>query len=237
MANRIIAVEDQTKFVETLCSKIQELASESISERNRFTVGLSGGSLIDLLSCGLPSIETDWSKWYFLLCDERIVSENDKESTAGQYKAKLFSKINITEKQFLTIDPELSPSLCADSYRNKIKSLFPEDDIPKIDLLLLGLGPDGHTCSLFPGHPILHETDKWVVGIDDSPKLPPKRITLTFKIINNARTCLFPISGKGKAEMVKRILEDKEDFPAGLVKPKGGAIWMLDKEAAALLKC
>lgn len=236
MAGNIITSKDQNDLIKSLCNKIEQLSNQAIKDRSRFTIGLSGGSLIDFLAAGLPGINTDWTKWLFILCDERIVPENDKESTAGQYKSKLFTKIQITPSQFLTIDPNLLPSSCADSYSNKLKQLFPNDPLPKIDLLLLGLGPDGHTCSLFPGHPALSVTNKWVVGIDDSPKMPPQRITLTYDVINNARSCIFVVAGKGKAETVKRIVKDGEDFPAGMVKPVGGAVWMLDEEAGSLLK-
>jgi len=80
---------------------------------------------------------------------------------------------------------------------------FAPDGLPRFHLLLLGMGPDGHTCSLFPGHRLLEETSTWVAPITDSPKPPPSRITLTFPIINHAEACVFAISGQGKAEMVK----------------------------------
>lgn len=82
---------------------------------------------------------------------------------------------------------------------------FPPDSVPRFDILLLGMGPDGHTCSLFPGHRLLDEISRWVCPITDSPKPPPSRITLTFPVINNAKTCVFAITGAGKSEMVKVI--------------------------------
>lgn len=94
------------------------------------------------------------------------------------------------------------------------------------------MGPDGHTCSLFPGHPLLKETQKWIAPITDSPKPPPSRVTMTFPVVNNARVCAFAVSGKEKADTIKKILVDKDDLPAGRVNPKSGQVyWIMDKDA------
>lgn len=91
----------------------------------------------------------------------------------------------------------------ARDYIRKMAPFFAPDSLPRFHALLLGMGPDGHTCSLFPGHRLLDETSVWIAPITDSPKPPPSRITLTFPIINNAENCIFAIAGQGKAEMVK----------------------------------
>lgn len=91
----------------------------------------------------------------------------------------------------------------ATDYLRQMALYFPPDSIPKFDLLLMGMGPDGHTCSLFPGHKLVNETALWVAPITDSPKPPPSRITLTFPVINNAKNCVFAMAGEGKADMVK----------------------------------
>lgn len=91
----------------------------------------------------------------------------------------------------------------ARDYIQKMAVHFPPDELPRFHLLLLGMGPDGHTCSLFPGHRLLDETSVWVAPITDSPKPPPSRITLTFPVLNNAECCAFAMTGQSKAEMVK----------------------------------
>ncbi len=94
----------------------------------------------------------------------------------------------------------------AKDYIKKLSVYFPPNDIPRFDLLLLGMGPDGHTCSLFPDHPLLEETSVWVAPITNSPKPPPSRITLTFPVINNAQILIFVILGDGKAPAIEVII-------------------------------
>lgn len=198
---------------------------------------LLGGSVVTLLAQSLPNITTDWSKWYFFFCDERIVPFDSSDSTYGEYKSKLIGKIPVTEDQFIKINPDLSAEDAAKDYIKKMSVFFPPDRVPCFDVLLLGLGPDGHTCSLFPGHKLLNEGSLWVCPINDSPKPPPSRITLTLPVINNAKQCIFAVVGSSKAEIVKKILQDKENLPAARVQPHNGELyWILDEDAAKLLQ-
>ncbi|KAI2810645.1 hypothetical protein BLOT_001808 [Blomia tropicalis] len=205
-----------------------------------FTVGLSGGSLPTILSQVLPTIKTDWKKWKFFFCDERLVSFNDPESTFGAYRSILVPKItDISLNQFVTIDPSLKAWSSAYDYLSKMKQIFSrkvEVTLPRFDLLFLGMGPDGHTCSLFPNHPLLNEDKRWISYIGDSPKPPPNRITMTLPVLNNAKCCIFFVTGESKAQIIKDIIVDGKDLPAGRVRPIDGDLyWILDNQSAKLL--
>ncbi|XP_010642681.1 6-phosphogluconolactonase [Fukomys damarensis] len=150
----------------------------------------------------------------------------------------LLSRLPVPDSQVITIDPQLPVEAAAEDYARKLRQAFQGDAVPVFDLLLLGVGPDGHTCSLFPDHPLLQERDRIVAPISDSPKPPPQRVTLTLPVLNAARTVVFVATGEGKASVLKRILEDKDGapLPAALVQPHTGTLrWFLDEAAARLL--
>ncbi|XP_066564160.1 6-phosphogluconolactonase [Amia ocellicauda] len=209
------------------------------SSRGRFSLGLSGGSLVSMLSQHLPTLPSlDCSKWLVGFCDERLVSFEDPESTYGLYKSQLLSKINIPETQVLAIDPALTVDEAAKDYAHKLSEAFPNEEIPAFDLLLLGMGPDGHTCSLFPEHPLLEEKQLTVAPISDSPKPPPQRVTLTLPVLNSARCIAFVSTGGSKAPVLKHVLEGGEGpaMPAARVRPSPGELlWFVDEAAAASL--
>jgi len=134
----------------------------------------------------------------------------------------------------------------ADDYETCIKHLIHTNTIetskstgfPKFDLMLLGMGPDGHLASLFPGHPLVQENKQWVSFIKDSPKPPPERITLTFPVINSSSNIAMVVAGAGKAHPVHVALGDGQDsqvLPVQLVSPEGELTWFLDKAAASKL--
>lgn len=229
-------VKNEEEVAKELCGLIEKLSNEAITARGHFSIGLSGGSMAKFVCGGLPAITTGWAKWKLFFCDERLVPFTDPDSTYNIYRAGLVGSTPLTEEQFVTINPDLEVKAAADDYEKKVRAIFPDVDWPTFDLLLLGMGPDGHTASLFPGHAALGESQAWVVSVSDSPKPPPCRVTLTFPVINHANCCVFAMAGQGKADMVKRVLGDGEDLPCGRVKPSPGQlVWILDEAAAAKL--
>lgn len=219
MVNFILKNEDEV--VEKLTTEISNQAKSALADNGVFRVGLSGelkfkvmldsrlditgGSLINYLCRAIPKINSDLSKWRFFFCDERFVSESDGDSTFGAYKSTLIPQTSLKEEQFVCINTDLSLEECAKDYEEKILKEFQMEvgTVPEFDILLLGMGPDGHTCSLFPGHALLKERRRLIAPIHDSPKPPPRRVTMTYPLINNAKCCIFAICGSGKADIVK----------------------------------
>lgn len=165
-------------------------------------------------------------------------------------KKEFFDNVSIPEDQIYTIDPSLLPGLeeagetaeeeIVEDYEKKLISVFATVNsvkFPVFDLLLLGVGPDGHTCSLFPNHPSLDENTGWVTYIGDSPKPPPRRITFTLPVVNHAHNVAFVATGEGKRDVLKEIIENPgSGLPSALVKPVTGKLyWFLDDAAATKL--
>nr|KAF6400192.1 hypothetical protein HJG63_000125 [Rousettus aegyptiacus] len=176
--------------------------------RARFALGLSGGSLVSMLARELPAAAApagpaSLTRWTLGFCDERLVPFEHADSTYGLYRTHLLSKLPIPDSQVITINPQLPVEEAAEDYAKKLRQAFQGDSIPVFDLLILGVGPDGHTCSLFPDHPLLQEREKIVAPISDSPKPPPQRVTLTLPVLNAARTVIFVATGEGKAAVLK----------------------------------
>lgn len=230
--------ELQTKVGEFLSLK----AKEALKDHGFFSIAFSGGSVASLAPAGLLQ-QTDLeslqlAKWKIFFCDERYVELSNDDSNYNAVRKNFLSKLDeIKSENVFTIDPSLALEDAAKDYENKLKSSLGSH--PRVDLLLLGMGPDGHICSLFPGHPLLDVTDRLVAAISDSPKPPPSRITLTYPAINSACCAMFIASGSGKANVARRVLEDSEPvpLPAARVKLTNGQVhWFMDQDAASQLK-
>lgn len=220
-----------------VCSLIAQKSSEAIKDHGFFTVGFSGGSLPKIVSPGLLSQKIDFSKWRVFFCDERYVPISDPDSNYQAVKQHFLDKASVGE--VLIINPDIALDEAAKDYESRLKSWYSGNDLPSLDMLLLGMGPDGHTCSLFPAHALLEETSRLVAPISDSPKPPPCRITLTYPIINATKCAVFVSTGASKASVLQQVLEGDtaELLPAARVKPACGELhWFVDDAAASLLK-
>ncbi len=225
---------------EAVALQFSEYLSELIRLNSEVHIALSGGSTPKIVFDALAAKykETiDWSKVNFYWGDERCVLPTDEESNFKMTQHHLFSKIAIPDKNIHRIKGENEPEKEAIVYDELLQSKLPEvDGIPQFDLIILGMGDDGHTASIFP-----YNIDLWFsernCEVAAHPYSGQLRITLTGRVINNAKAVAFLVTGSGKSQKVKEILErtgDFERYPATLVKPKSeNLVWFLDKEAAS----
>lgn len=230
---------NETDLQREVCSLIAQKSSEAIKDHGFFTVGFSGGSLPKIVCPGLLSMQIDFSKWRVFFCDERYVPISDADSNYQAVKQHFLDKASVPPEEVLAINHDIPLEEAAKDYESRLKGWYPGKELPPLDMLLLGMGPDGHTCSLFPGHALLKETSRLVAPISDSPKPPPCRITLTYPIINAARCAVFVSTGASKASVLQQVLEGgpEEPLPAARVKPANGELhWFVDDAAASLLK-
>ncbi|EKM60898.1 uncharacterized protein PHACADRAFT_247118 [Phanerochaete carnosa HHB-10118-sp] len=239
------------ELVESLAQFIIKSQKEAIQKKGRFTVAISGGSLPKQLNglIGKPGVK--WDKWQVFYADERIVPLDHEDSNHRLCEEHLWSKVPIPKENIHTLDPALIPAAAesgsdedpleeiADAYEKGLIREFANRDsarFPIFDLILLGVGPDGHTASLFPGHSLLSEDDRWVAYITDSPKPPPRRTTFTFPVINHAARVAFVASGASKADTLRDVLDRPEEgLPASRVRPfsPGQVYWFVDDAAAS----
>ena len=216
------------------------IANKAIAERGRFLVALSGGStpmrLYELLGNKFQH-DVDWSRVHFFWGDERCVPVEDAGNSYGQTKKVLFDKIGTTNIH--RVNSDLAPDSAATDYANALKVFSePPNDWPRFDLVLLGMGDDGHTASLFPNSPVDVTTPTLAVTANYQDR-PANRVTLTQLVFNDAREIWFMVAGKNKAETLLNVLDGAykpKQYPAQRIKPTdGNLVWMIDEEAASLL--
>ena len=214
-------------------------ANKAINKAGYFTVSLSGGSspkrLYELLALEPYKNQVDWSKVYFFFGDERNVPDTHKDSNALMAQTAMFEPLHIAASQIFKVETALPPAEAAVAYTDTINHFFNNEEV-KFDLVLLGLGDNSHTASLFPHTDILHNTRAEVkeVFLDDQQIY---RISFTAQLINQAQQIAFLVYGAGKAEAVHHILKgatDIDEYPAQLIRKD--VDWFLDEPAAALVK-
>ena len=212
------------------------LATAAIADHGKFSVALSGGStpksLYQLLAAD-PNLP--WDKTYFFFGDERHVPPDDPESNYRMANEAMLSKA--PAQNVFRIPAEMQDAAAAAGvYEQTLRSFFHlgPDEFPRFDLILLGLGPDGHTASLFPGTSALTETKKLVVA-NWVEKFNTHRITVTYPVLNNAACVMFLSAGADKASILHEVLKNPQaDLPSQRVRPtNGGLVWMVDRAAGA----
>jgi 6-phosphogluconolactonase len=245
----LYAYSNTTELATELRSYILRAQETALERHGRFRVAVSGGSLPKILAQALlvESNEKDAStpqfdKWDVFFADERIVPLDHEDSNYKLVKETWLDKIpEGTEKpKVFSIDTTVLDDIdeVADRYEQLLVQEFASRDsvrIPMFDLILLGCGPDGHTCSLFPGSPLLRETEAWILPISDSPKPPAKRITFSLPVTSHGIKIAFVATGAGKKEILKKIFDTDEghSLPAGLINDlaQDRVSWFTDSEA------
>jgi 6-phosphogluconolactonase len=223
------------------------LAEQAIADRDRFVVALSGGGtprgLYEALGQPDHAAAIDWGRVHFLFSDERCVPPEDAQSNYGMARKALLSKVPIPEGNVARMRGELDPRIAAANYAMEISRLYPEaapagGQWPQIDLVLLGMGPDGHTASLFPRTDALKENRSFCVA-NYIKKLDSWRLTITRPMICEAENVWLLVCGTDKAEIVNRVVTGRRQldlYPVQLVfNARGQVIWVLDQASAAQL--
>jgi 6-phosphogluconolactonase len=199
-------------------------------------IALAGGSTPRAAYERVAAMDVEWSRATLWFGDERCVPPEDERSNYGMVHQALLDSIAGESPVVHRMEGERGPHEAADAYEHSLRETFGDSD-PQLDLVLLGLGPDAHCASLFPGQPTLDERERWVIGVDEAgmePYVP--RVTLTLPAINAARDVVFLIAGADKADAVRRafVEQPSRDAPASLVAPVSGRlILLLDAAAAA----
>ena len=230
------------ELAEKFAEELVRMINESAKKGNPVSVALSGGTTPELLFSLLGdhfSKSAPWEYVHFFWGDERCVPPENLESNYGMTRRNFFQKINIPSANIHRIMGEENPEKEASRYSEEIaESTSKRDGLPLFNLIMLGMGEDGHTASIFPGHMELFHSDK-ICEVAEHPVTRQKRITITGKVINNADSVVFLVTGKKKADIVEKILKKGKsaiNFPASYIVPVHGALSLyFDKDAGRLL--
>jgi 6-phosphogluconolactonase len=237
-----LVVEPDAQHVALAVAKrIMAWAGQAIVARGRFSIALAGGSTPKAAYQRLASEPykdgIDWSRVHVFWGDERCVPPTDPNSNYGMAYQALLSKVPIPDHNVHRMQGEVDPTIAAQTYADELQRSFGVA-WPCFDLILLGMGEDGHTASLFPGSPVLEERECAVAAVSAHHEdRPACRLTLTLPVINAARVVMFIVTGGQKAGMVRQVLEGpSRRFPAQYIRPLEGELyWLLDAAAAGQL--
>lgn len=217
--------------------------NQAIASRGQANWLLSGGTApmgAYRLLAGNYANQVDWSKVFVAIGDERCVEFDSPDASWPLIDQALLSVVGLPVDHQLRPKTDLSLEAAAEDYGKQLSRLMPEGgNVPELDLVWLGIGDDGHTLSLFPGHPAFTASQSLVVAVHDSPKPPPDRISLTLRALSKSNRCVIMAAGSGKSDIIAKVLTDSASLPinqaVSTIEAAGGQVtWLLDKAAASL---
>lgn len=235
MNGQISIFSDAEQLTEAAARHFLSYADER--RGTKFSVAFSGGTTPQAFYRRLTQApykdQIDWHGLHVFLADERCVPHDDADSNYRALRESMLDHVPIPEANIHMPAESGEPEAWAEAYNHQVEAFF-DSNAPRFDLIVLGMGPDGHTASLFPGQ--IPASDAWICPVRNSPKPPPNRISFSIDLINLAHHILIMATGAEKAKVLADILRERgEAFPVGLVEPSSGdLIWMLDEASASL---
>lgn len=229
------------------CRAAEEIIAcirQALEIQSSFSLVLSGGStpknVYSLLADGEHASHVDWGRLLVFFGDERCVPPQHVESNYRMAREALLDKVPLPAENIHRIRGEELPAKAATIYQEELEEIYPLESLPHFDLVLLGMGEDGHVASLFPGSPALLEKEHWFIMVEHNQPPPPlvRRVTAALPLINTARQVTFLVSGEKKSERVREVIypETNRSLPAQLVQPGSDRLlWLLDSQAALKL--
>ena len=219
------------RFASDAANFILKNARESFDQRNEFRIALSGGNTPRLVYVEMAKRDLPWEKFLFTFSDERCVPPENDESNFRMANEALFQPASVPDSSILRMRGEIEPVLAAKEYQTQLDALAAKGRIYEHDLILLGLGDDGHTASLFPGTEALSETERRVVA-NHVPKLNSWRLTFTFPSIFAARTVCFLIGANKDPKLIERVFSGDPALPAARVDQNAKRVtWIIEQKS------
>lgn len=231
-----VVIQEVKELAQSFARLVEDAARHAIAQRGSFSLAVPGGSAAEALLPALIPASIDWSKVAVFWVDERMVSPDDTDSNFRLAKSVWLDEVPIPAEQIHRMHGDAPlPGEAAAAYTRVLRQKLGEP--AQFDMVLLGVGPDGHVASLFPGHRLLRAWDRDVAVLNDAPKPPPRRMTLTLRAITAARKIVVYATGRAKAEAIHDALRNEDsELPVALATLGDAAVtFLLDPEAASKL--
>lgn len=233
----VIELADAAALAVEAARRVQAAAAEALAARGRFALALAGGSTPRAAYARLARAPADWNRWQVFFGDERVVPVGHADSNERMARETWLAHVPIPAANVHRVRTELGAAAAAAEYEAEVRRTLGAGagEVPVLDLVLLGLGPDGHTASLFPGSPAARERQRLVAPVLDAPKPPPERVTLTFPVFEAARAVLVLVAGADKAAALAGVLAEREPerelVARRLRHARGALVWLADRAA------